>query len=217
MNLLKKIFGILYHCERILLLIYQEILKFTLIFSKKKKIDYKIFCIGFPKTGTTSLAKALKILGYRTLDFPRGFITPKEGWVNYFKKSKFDAFSDAPLNDINLIKKLDKIFPNSKFIFTVRNEEDLIKSWKTFFYGTVYAIDSKKYEQYIRDSYKNHNKNVLNYFKDKKSRFLQVNIFENDSWTEICNFLGCKEPDNLFPHKNKNHYRKLIVKKILLR
>ena len=32
------------------------------------QFDGKIFCIGFYKTGTTSLYEALRLLGYRTLD-----------------------------------------------------------------------------------------------------------------------------------------------------
>ena len=32
----------------------------------------KVFCIGFPKTGTTSLEKALKDLGYRLGDQHQG-------------------------------------------------------------------------------------------------------------------------------------------------
>ena len=63
----------------------------------KKRHTTKIFCIGFSKTGTSSIHHALDILGYRSLHWPRAHIDPKKGWIHYFKKSKFDAFSDAPL------------------------------------------------------------------------------------------------------------------------
>ncbi len=212
---MNKILSFFYNVEKVMVLVFQFFQRISLSFSKKKKSDFKIFCIGYPKTGTTSLAGALEILGYNVLDWPRAYIKPKDGWVNYFKKSKFDAFSDAPLNDPGLFKKLDNFFPNSKFILTLRDEDSLIRSWRIFFYGTEWEIDSKKYEKKLRKGYREHNKEVLDYFSDKKDQLLVINIFQDNAWDKICNFLDCKKPEIDFPHKNKGHYRKFIAKKLL--
>ncbi len=213
---MSKILSFLYNVEKVIIIIIQFFQKISLYFSKKKKSDFKIFCIGYPKTGTTSLAEALDVIGYSVLDWPRAYIKPKKGWVNYFKKSKFDAFSDAPLNDPGLFKKLDKTFPNSKFILTLRDEDSLIRSWRFYFYGTEWEVGSKYNESHIRNYYREHNKEVLEYFKSKKDKLLVLNIFEEeDLWDKLCDFLDCKKPSNDFPHKNKVHYRKFIAKKLL--
>jgi len=211
---MKKLLSFLYNVERIITLFIQYFQRISLFFSKKEKSEIKIFCIGYPKTGTTSLANALNILGYTTLDWPRAYIRPKEGWVNYFKKSKFDAFSDAPLNDPGLFKSLDKAFPNSKFILTLRDEKDLIESWRVFFYGTIWEIEPKTMDEIIHP-YRKHKKEVIEYFADKPDKLLVLNIFEDDSWANLCNFLGCNIPNVDFPHKNQGHYRKFIAKKLL--
>jgi len=209
------ILSFLYNMERLIIIIYQFFQNLSLHISRKEKPEFRIFCIGYPKTGTTSIANALEILGYKTLDWPRAYIRPKKGWIDFFKKTKFDAFSDAPLNDPGLFKLLDNHFPKSKFIMTIRDEDDLIKSWKTFFYGTKWEITSEDYESHIRNSYRRHYKEVVDYFKDKPGKLLIVNIFEDDTWEKLCNFLDCKKPDVSFPHKNKGHYRKTLVKKIV--
>jgi hypothetical protein len=174
----------------------------------KEKSDTKVFCIGFSKTGTSSLYNALDILGYRALDWPRAHIRPKYGWIEYFKKSKFDAFTDAPLYQRGLFKKLDKEFPNSKFILTIRKPESLVKSWENYFRKAPWNIDSEEDKKTIIKKYNDHKKDVLEYFKDKPDKLLVYDLIGGDGWEKLCKFLGKSVPDAPFPHKRKAIYKK---------
>ena len=173
----------------------------------KEKNTTKVFCIGFSKTGTTSLNRALRILGYRALDWPRGHIEPKEGWINYFKKSNYDAFSDAPLYRKGLFKELDEAFTNSKFILTIRDPDLLVKSWNNYFGKHPWAINNESEKNRIIERYNNHKKDVINYFEGKSSQLLIFNVFDGDSWEKLCKFLDKPVPKIPFPHKRKAKYK----------
>jgi hypothetical protein len=81
----------------------------------------KVFCIGFHKTGTTSLNVALQTLGYQVTG-PNGYNDPKiQKRVLALAHSlvkKYDAFQDNPWPII--YKEMDHAYPGSKFILTVR-------------------------------------------------------------------------------------------------
>ena len=102
----------------------------------KKKSDHKVFCVGFWKTGTTSIYKAFTILGYRAGRLINVGIEPKGGWIPYIKKSHYDAFTDDPISFI--FKELDKTFPGSKFILTERDKKSFAKSYINYFEGTEF-------------------------------------------------------------------------------
>lgn len=81
-----------------------------------------LFCIGLPKTGTSSIARALDILGYRCLhDSERASKAFAEAVLNgrplLSDLSGYDAFSDYPF-DVNF-PILDRQYPGSKFILTI--------------------------------------------------------------------------------------------------
>jgi len=78
----------------------------------------KIFGIGLPKTGTTSLTIALEMLGYTSRHSPMECFTLHHGElsVNQKKIDKYDALTDLPIP--HFYPELDICFPNSKFILT---------------------------------------------------------------------------------------------------
>src|SRR5438477_12681989 len=93
----------------------------------------KVFCIGFHKTGTKSLAAALRTLGY-SVTGPNGVKDPNIGNNVYAMAfdlaERFDAFQDNPWPII--YKELDKRYPGSKFVLSVRGSDSWIKSrWST--------------------------------------------------------------------------------------
>ncbi len=95
----------------------------------KKKQKQKIFCIGTGKTGTTSVEKALKDLGYKLGDIPTGELLLKEyANRNFNPIIKFcksaDAFQDAPFSFPFTYIPLDISYPNSKFILTIRDNDE---------------------------------------------------------------------------------------------
>jgi len=75
----------------------------------------KIFCIGYNKTGTSSLGKSLEMLGYRHIGFN------KKVWEQYYKNnkiekilnyaSKFESFDDLPWPMEDMIPILDQSVP----------------------------------------------------------------------------------------------------------
>ena len=171
----------------------------------KEKSDYKVFCVGMWKTGTTSLCNALNILGYRTARLLRAGKEPKGGWIKYIKKSNFDAITDDPM--IFVYKELDKIYPNSKFILTIRNKDSYIKSYYNYFKGTKLEKKTEEKDQILKE-YDNHNNEVRKYFKDRPEKLLEINIIGGEGWDKLCPFLEKEKPDITFPHKNKGRYKK---------
>ena len=109
------------------------------------KFSGKIFCIGFYKTGTTSLYHALKILGYRTIngDKPGSYpgaddgasLIPQMDAGDYKLHTfeKFDAFTDAPY--LWIWREIYPQFPEARYILTVRDEEPWLASCVRFYRG----------------------------------------------------------------------------------
>ncbi|MBU1224812.1 MAG: hypothetical protein KKA22_10170 [Gammaproteobacteria bacterium] len=89
----------------------------------------KVFCIGRNKTGTTSLSKALKMLGYRV-----GKQGKAERLLDDWGRRDFrkivqycrwaDAFQDVPFSLDYTYQVLDHAYPGSKFILSVRDSPD---------------------------------------------------------------------------------------------
>ena len=182
---------------------------FTSIFNKKS--DHKVFCIGHPKTGTSSLYKALKILGYRTVRLFDGIILykgEKERYIPKIKKSKYDAYVDYPMGKGNLYQEIDKAIPNSKFILTIRDKKSLEKSYKNFYKNAPFSDRLLKDLEIKISNVNERNKQITEYFKDRPSQLLIMNIIEGDGWEKLCDFLNKPIPNKCFPHKNIGKYAK---------
>jgi hypothetical protein len=90
----------------------------------------KIFCIGFGKTGTTSLGNLLSLFGFRVGNQAVAEVLSRD-WLIHKDADRIirycytaDAFQDAPFGYPELYKELDVAFPGSKFILTVRNSPE---------------------------------------------------------------------------------------------
>ncbi len=166
-----------------------------------------VFCLGFSKTGTTSLHKALYILGYRSIHWPRAHLEPRKGWIEYIKSSHYDAFSDAPIYFSDFYKKLDKEFPGSKFILTTRNPLDLVRSWENYFMNAPWSIDNEEDKQQLIKEYNIHQKDVIEYFKERPSQFLILDVIGGEGWEKLCKFLQKPIPNISFPHKRIAKYK----------
>ena len=159
---------------------------------KKNKNEFKIFCIGSSKTGTNSITKALKILGYRSVSFFEWLTIDKKGedaYLKKIKKSSYDAYADWPFGDDDLYKKINITIPKSKFILTIREKESLKKSWVNYFKNSPTA---KKKLENISDKMEEiemRNKEIIDYFRDNKSKLLVMNIIEGDGWEKLSKFL----------------------------
>ena len=181
--------------------------KTVLANSRLRKSNYgpKIFCIGFNKTGTTSLGKSLAMLGYHNLSFNRGI------WRDLYPSnrseeildiaSRFDSFDDLPWLKEDMIPLLDKKFPGSKFIYLERDEA----SWRNSMYHWTYKktgnypdID-QKFKEFI-----DHRDFVLDYFKNRpKEDFIVLNIRDPKGFRKLSEFLEKEVLQDKFPHFNK--------------
>lgn len=174
-----------------------------------KRLDHKIFCIGFNKTGTTSIHQLFRLLGMKS----------RHAMYSNWKMSnpsfeKFDCFSDGEMHKFRL---LDKNFPNSKFILTVRPlDKWLMSRIKHVFYRQ--SIDKsgwmrKEFEQdnekaviqWIRRR-KRYHKQVINHFKDRPEDLLIIDLTDKETnpAEKILSFLGLDtDLMNELPHSNQ--------------
>lgn len=190
----------------------------------------KIFCIGFQKTGTTSIMHALQILGYRVCDGCSEQMNPNIASEVYEICDRlvpqYDAFEDLPWPV--LYKYLDQNYPGSKFILTTRPPEKWIKSISSHFknsyipmhewvYGAGYPFGHEL--QYLQ-VYQTHNQQVLEYFKDRPQDLfhlpLDKSLSDQELWAHLCHFLDKPIPQKKFPYANRksdrifwNHLRRI--------
>jgi hypothetical protein len=174
----------------------------------------KVFCIGFHKTGTTTLEVALKKLGYRvtgSFGTKDPDIASKVHEMAYTMAERFDAFEDNPWPI--LYRELDVRFPGSKFILTRRPAEAWIRSqvrdfattetpMRRWIYGEGAGCPEGNESVYV-ERYERHNREVLEYFRDRPDDLLVMDIPDDAGWEKLCAFLGHAVPDKPFPHANK--------------
>lgn len=107
----------------------------------------KIFCIGRNKTGTTSIAKAFRELGYIVGDQPEAerlcaehyFERRFEPIAAYCKSAQ--VFQDVPFSYPYTYIYLDQVFPGSKFILTERDDPEQWYSSITRFHAKLWGTD----------------------------------------------------------------------------
>lgn len=180
----------------------------------------KIFGIGMPKTGTSSLNSALGILGVRSCHFPADPTTIQEIRTAHYRLSildRYDALTDIPVPAI--FAQLDSHWPNSKFILTVRDLDHWLNSCRNAPFNSPKAIPkmgSKRdfyrillygcvsfNEERFTWVYNKHLKLVRDHFSGAKaSQLLTLDIANGDGWEKLCPFLGVPIPDRDFPHAN---------------
>ena len=182
----------------------------------------KIFCIGFHKTGTNSLGEALTCLGYKVCgvrhDLLPSLKNDEDSTIMEIVKG-FDAFKDNPWPV--LFKKLDTLFPGSKFILSLREETGWIRSIVNHFNSTpsemIQFIYHHPYpagnENDFLSVYLKHNEEVLEYFSNRPQDLLVLNLDHKSGWEPLCHFLGHPVPEIPFPHSNKGAYT-MLGKKI---
>ena len=165
----------------------------------------KVFGIGLSKTGTTSLAAALNILGIKTFDFPRkAYLEEKEKGLPWFSTLKgYQGFTDFPC--WLLYRELDALYPGSKFILTVRDPQKWYESRKKHYQARL-AEGVKMNWDMSEGSMKNfidHADEVRNYFRDRPEDLLVMDITEGEGREKLCPFLGVQPLAVPFPHENK--------------
>lgn len=136
-------FPILNKIANRLILLIHPILSLS-IHKTENAFKGKIFCIGSGKTGTTSLEQALLSFGYDLGPQARAEMLTEDCHNGNFDKlirfcNLHQAFQDAPFCWADYYKVLDKEFPNSKFILTVRDSGQQWFSSLSRFHTKIYS------------------------------------------------------------------------------
>lgn len=200
----------------------------------------KIFCIGFNKTGTTSLSALLSKNGISVApqipfesNLESYFCGNYSTFISMIKNDYKDIafFQDVPFSLPHLYKTLDAEFPDSKFILTVRGNEDewynsLIRFYKKTFSdfanperiasyvyrGILFKILTQAWgapnndpynEKELKASYLNHIKETQEYFNGT-NRFIRINLSDHGVVERLEKFLDYRFIDQKVPHLNKS-------------
>jgi hypothetical protein len=174
----------------------------------------KIVGVGLGKTGTTTLGAACRLLGFKhkTHDaklFDELHRGNKSACLS--EVARFGSFEDFPWNV--LYREIDKLYPGSLFILTVRRDaatwyRSLCAHWertgdsiaKRHAYGYVSPIGEKDHHIAL---YEKHNEEVALWFRDRPDQLLTVCWEQGHGWEELCTFLGRPVPAKRFPHANR--------------
>lgn len=171
----------------------------------------KIFGIGLPRTGTTSLHNALKLLGIESKNFPFRIYFSIDDPV----LSKYNAFIDSPIPF--LYRELDKKYPESKFILTTRPLDSWLLSMKWMFeYGSVkwrWSNNVHKYHkeflgcdsydrEILENKYHKYHEEVVEYFKNREKDILIMDIDINANFQNLCEFLDLPAVNLDYPRSN---------------
>lgn len=173
-------------------------------------ISPKIFGIGLSKTGTTSLTEALRILDYDAI---------RACTLN--DVHDHEAATDTPV--AARFQELDQMYPDSKFIMTIRdkrewlvscrrhfgNGDDLLRYKKevaieyAFCRGKLYGSLEFNEEAWLM-AYSKHLALVFDHFAERSNDILWIDITHGDGWQMLCHFLNKSIPQQAFPHLNKS-------------
>lgn len=181
----------------------------------------KVFGIGWAKTGTTTLGSCLEILGYRHQGQDLDLVYDvRDGNLEriFSIVDRFDVFEDWPW--ILLYEELDRRYPGSRFILTVRDTEKWWRSYQNHISTRgarsdireirriIYGFDEDLQDkQAYVERYEGHNAAVLRYFAGRPDDLLILDWEKGHGWLELCRFLGQKEPRQPLPHANAGTFQ----------
>lgn len=173
--------------------------------------DSKIFNIGLPKTGTTSLHTALKVLGFRSLHNPLDL-----RWLTYYRgvyrypRDDWDALTNF---GEHFYPQLDRHYTAAQFILTIRDKDDWLASAEKWFSrapenpmidypGRLETFGCMTFERdrfaYV---YELHRSNVEAYFSARPEDLLVLDCSDTGAWEKLCRFLDRPVPEQPYPHE----------------
>ena len=178
-----------------------------------KALVRKVFCIGFHKTGTTSMHRALDHLGYRVCgvrkDLEHSVASGDLGRL-FEVVDRFDAFEDNPWPLV--FRELDAAYPGSRFVLTRRDVRDWFASVVNHFgavsrpmreliYGPGAGAPLGHEAAYVARHLR-HIEEVRAWFAGRDD-LLELDLGAGDGWEKLCRFLELPPPHGAFPHSNR--------------
>lgn len=180
----------------------------------------KVFGLGLSRTGTTSLGAALNQLCINTIHYPHDAVTQRELGMSSGVLSILNKYQGiVDISVVPFYRQLDRAYPGSKFILTVRDVAGWLRSignhfakqaevwpsldpqfraFTSFIVGLVYG--SMKFDAArFQNVYEEHLADVRHYFRCRPDDLLVLNITEGDAWEQLCPFLNVPAPEEAFP------------------
>lgn len=148
----------------------------------------KVFCIGFNKTGTSSLNDYFISVGFKSFHGMYSEVVDS-GELSHAMFTEYDCFTDGEMHDYRL---LDETFPGSKFILNTRRlDKWLMSRIKHVHYRRSVGRTGwmrKEYERNPDMAVRNwisrrqqYYQDVRSYFQDRKDMFLEINVCDVDA------------------------------------
>ena len=186
-----------------------------------RPLPTRIFGVGMQKTATTSLDCALKLLGFDSAHWLDGkwavaILREMRAKGRSETLEKHYALCDLPI--AILFKELDRAYPGSKFILTVRDEVDWLVSARNHWsyehnthrpdwdmYPAANLIHRATYGQKHFDAavflarYRQHNAEVREYFRNRPDDLLEMDMTKGAGWQELCPFVERPVPNVDYP------------------
>ena len=175
---------------------------------------HKVFIIGLPRTGTTSISVALLDYGFKVAH-------------TAYTKQAFalaEVISDSPC--FSDYQQLDKLFPEAKFIYLERDLSLWVPSMQMLLgkmlpslepktgvfnpvlkrsFNEVFKLSSTENphnERHLTECYLTHKQAVVKYF-GKRDDLLTIDVSHKQSLRQLLDFLGIGyEGEQQFPHLN---------------
>lgn len=178
------------------------------------KNNTKIFIIGLPRTGTTSICASFLDLGYTVAH------------TAYIQKAfeQAEVIADTPIFcDYQL---LDQHYPNAKFILLERSMEKWVPSIKQLLNRmhknvtredggfnpiikrcfqqifSPFSLDNINSVRFLEQCFNKHKEEVNRYFANNSQRLLTIDISQADSLQKLYDFLGIESSLQAFPILN---------------
>lgn len=167
----------------------------------------KVFIIGLPRTATTSVCVATLGLGFKTAH-------------NAYTEHAFtqaEVLADTPI--FCDYQKLDKHFPNSKFIYLAREPSKWLPSIKQLLqrmivnlqrndggfnpylkrcYSEIFSplsAENIAKDDFLLSCYQRHQQGVFDYFQDRKQDLLTLDVSDEHSYQALLTFLNVEQLD----------------------
>ena len=175
----------------------------------------KVFGIGMVKSGTKTLGRCFRELGYRNCSIRDDLAMPALAGPGAVLAAaeEFESFEDFPW--FWFYEPLAERYPDARFVLTRRRSDEI---WRRSFHNHMRTIPPERIELGRRiaehflpgvpidDLHRVHNERVRASFADKPGRLLEICWEETASWDALCRFLGRPVPLVPFPHENRGDY-----------
>lgn len=190
----------------------------------------KVFGLGLSRTGTRSLTMALHILGWHTVHYPTDagtLATLMRGDGRFPLLEQYHGLTD--ITTAPVFAELDALYPDARFVLTVRDEESWLQSCARHWEGRpshddpskdpthmeirrllraatygCYGFDPERFRRIHRE----HVARVRRHFADRRGKLLELPLVAGAGWGPLCDFLGVDVPHEPFPHKGGGLKRK---------